>query len=133
MKLRKRILSLVLAVMLIVAMAVPASAASVWTTRTGNGCTVAISAECGVLDYSAVMEYQDSDSGDPSDYLLQIQLVRTTLRAGNVTHIEGVQFSGASKHITSISGRSDWTMYKMECAALINGYLAGQTIPVYGS
>ena len=133
MKIRKRILSLVLAVMLIVAMAVPASAATVWTTRTGNGCTVGLSGECGVLDYSAAMEYQSSDSGDPSDYLLQIRLVRTTLRANDAQYIEGVQWSGASTHITRISGRSDWVLYKMECAALVNGYLAGQPVTVYGN
>ncbi len=130
MKLKKRILSFALAVMLIVAMAIPASAATMWATRTGSGCTVAISGECAIVSYSAVMEYQNSDSGDPSDYALQIKLVRRTQRANGTTQEEYPEWSTPSTHITSISGRSDWELYSMKCTCYINGTVAGSSIPV---
>ena len=128
MKLRKRILSLVLAVMLVVAMAVPASAANRFEYRTGSGCTVAVSAECSVLDYSAVMEYQNSNSGNPMDYTFQVKLVRTTKRAGDTYVTEYPQWSTASTRIAGISGTSDWVLSKINCDFYINNSKVGNTL-----
>ena len=69
---KRKLISILFAVALIFSMAVVCSAASVSYTDTYNDCTYAISANCYTDRFNSLIEYQYSDTGDESDYLLQV-------------------------------------------------------------
>ena len=74
MKINKRVLSICLAVMLVAALAIPASAQTIWQNGEYDGCRYAISAECDADSCYSVIEYQDSDSGNETDYIFQVSM-----------------------------------------------------------
>lgn len=119
MKLRKRILSLVLAVMLVVAMAVSASAQTVQTSGSYDGCTYAISANAASDYYYTVIEYQNSYPEDYTNYIFQASIVTTELLN------DGTSFSNrlngrAAYRISRVDNNAFGTLQYMECYYRIN-------------
>ncbi len=74
MKIRKRLLSLTLAVMLIVAMAVSVSAASFPFQSTYDGCDYNTSNSCGTSSFNSLIELTSCPAGNYEDYLLHVYI-----------------------------------------------------------
>lgn len=109
MKLRKRILSLVLAVMLVVAMAVPVSAA---VTRYANSvsyddCTFATSAVLNTHSIQNLMELTSIPlSKDYNDYLLTISAMYHVYDNEGVIVYGGYQSSNQTTRINNLNWAS---------------------------
>lgn len=72
MKRIRKIISILCVLAIVFSSGVVCSAASVSRTGTFNDCTYAISAGCYPSSFGSSIQYQYSDTGDETDYLLQV-------------------------------------------------------------
>ena len=108
MKINKRVLSICLAVMLVVAMAIPASAATDYREGSYEGATYATSCSCYTNRWSCIIEISSSDND--SNYLLYID-VQPYMINKDGSYSAMVPNYGSSS--TSLSGNSLTVAYPL--------------------
>ena len=124
MKIRKRVLSICLAVMLVVAMAIPASAHYFYDYGDYDGGTYEVSDTCHYFSYSSVMTY------DGPAYLL-----KSNVFAYGTEIVDGVlryklvasNYGSASVGIHGCSGETGSLIDYMTCDHYINNVYLYQT------
>ena len=125
-KLRKYI-SVLCALAIVFSSAIVCSAASVSRTGTSNGCTYAISAGCYPSSFGSSIQYQYSDTGDETDYLLQVCVeYHYAVKENLLTyHTRTLEYSTASYGISGINRSVDnmewlYTSYYINTAFATN-------------
>lgn len=131
MKSNFKILNVVLAVALIITMVIPVNAQSVQTTRSNDGCTYAISADCWYEGFYSVMEYQYCDSGDYTDYILQVCAdAELVLSLNGLTYYDNDINSRANYRIANVA--RDYYLGEIIVSVSLEYYLNGKRVYYIG-
>ena len=121
---KKRILSLILATVLICAMAIPASAAysygGTFNSATGS-CTYNAYANCTITGWSALTEWTGS-TDSYLNYIFQTD-VTPTIYEGNVQRTLAIQLGTTNLRMGSNYSGQNYTMHSIRCEHYINGIL----------
>lgn len=117
MKIKKRMLSFALAVMLIVAMAFPASAATSINSWNYSGITYSTSDTCNLHSYSCIIE------SDSTNHSLRTQVDVYENWSGRSIYVS--TNNGYSATLFSCtSGTHEWELTEIKCTYYINGQRA---------
>ena len=120
---KKRILSLVLATLLIAAMAIPASAAysygGTFNSSTGS-CTYTAYANCTITGWSAHTEWTGS-TDSYLNYIFQTD-VTPTIYKGNVQVTLAIQLGTTNLRMGSNYSGQNYPMHSIACEHYINGF-----------
>lgn len=115
MKTKKRILSLILAILLFTALAVPAAAASFPFSGTYDGCNYNTSNNCYSFSYNSLIELTSCPNGNWEDYLLQAKIIAYDVDGSVIQNVAGAR----QPYISSVSGANS-NVYRIECFHYIN-------------
>lgn len=125
MKLRKRILSLVLAVMLVMAMAIPASASSYYYNGTYNSYGFELSDVCHTHDFSSITTCDSPNYGLKSEVSVWGWIANDF---GELEEGVGAYYPGTTTvKANSTSGYVAFNIIRITCVHYINGISAYTT------